>query len=85
MTIASDNVGNRRQMYINSCMNVPKQSQLVQKNDTLFIMCTRGWGGCFLKNDVMVLKFYFKSYSVLAIEKNCNTKKIVYTKITYVC
>ncbi len=38
MTIAVDNVANHRQMYIISCMNVPKQSQLVQKNEKLFMM-----------------------------------------------
>ncbi len=36
MTIATDDVGNRRQMYIISCMNVPKQSLLVQKNKKLY-------------------------------------------------
>ncbi len=36
MTIATDNIGKRRQMYIISCMNVPKQSQLVQTNEKLF-------------------------------------------------
>ncbi len=33
MTIATVDVGNRRQMYIINCMNVPKLSQLVQKNE----------------------------------------------------
>ncbi len=48
MTIATDNVGNSRQMYIISCMKVPKQSQLVQKNEKLLLWCaqvTRWCGG----------------------------------------
>ncbi len=37
MTIATVDVGNPRQMYIISCMNVSKQSQLVQKNEKLMM------------------------------------------------
>ncbi len=37
MTLATDNVGNCRQMYIFNCMNVPKKSQLVQKNEKLLV------------------------------------------------
>ncbi len=36
MILATDNVGNHRQMNIISCMNIPKQSQFVQKNEKLF-------------------------------------------------
>ncbi len=55
MTIATDNVGNSRQMYIISCMNVPKQSQLVQKNEKLLLWCAQvtrccgGWTSSFEK------------------------------------
>ncbi len=41
MTIATDNVGKRRQMYIISCTNVPKQSKLVQKNEKLCLWCAQ--------------------------------------------
>ncbi len=37
MILATENVGNRRQMYIISFMNVPTQSQLVQKNEKLLL------------------------------------------------
>ncbi len=61
MTIATDNVGNSRQMYIISCMNVPKQSQLVQKNEKLLLWCAQvtrwcgGWTSSF-ENVIYVLK-----------------------------
>ncbi len=48
MTLATDNVGNRRQMYIINCMNVPKYPQLDQKNEKLLLWCahvTRWCGG----------------------------------------
>ncbi len=53
MTIATDNVGNRRQMYIINCMKVPKQLQLVQKNEKLLLWCAQvtrwcwGWTSSF--------------------------------------
>ncbi len=53
MILATDNAGNRRQMYIISCMNVPKQSQLVQKNEKLLLWCAQvtrlcgGWTSSF--------------------------------------
>ncbi len=61
MTIATDNVGNSRQMYIISCMNVPKQSQLVQKNEKLLLWCAQvtrfcgGWTNSF-ENFISVLR-----------------------------
>ncbi len=48
MILATENAGNRRQMYVIDCMNVPKQSQLVEKNDKLLLWCaqvTRRCGG----------------------------------------
>ncbi len=36
MILSTENVVNCRQMYIISCMNLPKQSQFVQKNVKLF-------------------------------------------------
>ncbi len=36
MKIVTDNVGNQSQMHMISCMNVPKQSQLVKKKQETF-------------------------------------------------
>ncbi len=36
MILSTENVVNCRQMYIISCMNLPNQSQFVQKNVKLF-------------------------------------------------
>ncbi len=41
MILATENVWNRRRKYIISCMNVPKQSQLVQKNDKVILWCAQ--------------------------------------------
>ncbi len=48
MILATENIGNCRQMYIIGCMNVPKQSQRVEKNEKLLLWCaqvTRWCGG----------------------------------------
>ncbi len=61
MTLATANVGNRRQMYIINCMKVPKQSQLVQKNEKLLLWCAQvtrwcgGWTSSF-ENLISVLR-----------------------------
>ncbi len=62
MTIVNDNIENHRQMYIISCMNVPKQSQLDQKNEKLFMMCTR--------DDVKVERVALRIYSFLRLLKH---------------
>ncbi len=41
MILATENVGNRSQMYIISRMNIPKQSLLVQKNEKLLLWCAQ--------------------------------------------
>ncbi len=76
MTIATDNVGNSRQMYIISCMNVPKQSQLVQKNEKLLLWCAQvtrwcgGWTSSF-ENFISVLRNAPKQ-----LRKTVNDKKL---------
>ncbi len=37
--LATENVGNLKQMYIISCMNVSKQLQFIQKNEKLLLRC----------------------------------------------
>ncbi len=41
MILASENVVNRRQMYIIISMNEPKQSQLVEKIEKLLLCCAQ--------------------------------------------
>ncbi len=66
MTIATDNVGNRRQMYIISCMNVPKQL-LVQKNEKLIL-----WKWL---DDVEVEQIWSEKCTKVT-EKNCNIHQV---------
>jgi len=43
MTLAIDNAGNSRQLYMINCMNAPKHLQLVQKSEKLLLWSVDLW------------------------------------------
>ncbi len=82
MTLATENVGNSRQMYIISCMNVPKQSQFVQKNEKLLLWCAQvtrwcgGWTSSF-ENVISDLRNAPKGLRKTVITEKCVLRYIL--------